>query len=77
MSPADNSTTSILSSPEYILDSSEGRIAMLLLNRHFGETIERITTRSSQQFGHLCYLQQNWVVCSPSCHELDRPDQAA
>jgi RepB DNA-primase from phage plasmid len=46
MSAEENLRTSVLSAPEYILDNFEpdDRIAMLLLNRTFGETIQRITS---------------------------------
>jgi hypothetical protein len=46
VSPAENLTTSVRSAPDYILDNFEptDRIAMLVLNRAFGETIQRITS---------------------------------
>jgi hypothetical protein len=46
MSPMENASSSVPSASEYILDNFEGtdRIAMLVLNRHFGETIQRITS---------------------------------
>jgi hypothetical protein len=42
----ENASSSVPSASEYILDNFEGtdRIAMLVLNRHFGETIQRITS---------------------------------
>ena len=46
MNPAEKSEPPILSAPEYILDNFEhtDRIAVLVLNREFGETIQRITS---------------------------------
>src|SRR5258706_2906469 len=46
MSPAENANASVPSASEYILDNFEqtDRIAMLVLNRDFGETIQRITS---------------------------------
>jgi hypothetical protein len=46
MNPAEKPEPSILSAPEYILDNFEhtDRIAVLVLNREFGETIQRITS---------------------------------
>jgi hypothetical protein len=46
MSPMESASSSVPSASEYILDNFEGtdRIAMLVLNRHFGETIQRITS---------------------------------
>jgi hypothetical protein len=46
MSPVENATPFIPSPSEYILDNFEptDRIAMLVLNRDFGETIQRITS---------------------------------
>jgi len=46
MSPAENASASVPSASEYILDNFEAtdRIAMLVLNREFGETIQRITS---------------------------------
>ena len=46
MSPAENATAFVPSASEYILDNFEpsDRIAMLVLNRDFGETIQRITS---------------------------------
>ena len=45
MSPMENASSSVPSASEYILDNFEetDRIAMLVLNRDFGETIQRIT----------------------------------
>jgi hypothetical protein len=42
----ENASSSVPSASEYILDNFEetDRIAMLVLNRHFGETIQRITS---------------------------------
>jgi hypothetical protein len=47
MNPSENPTPSIRSACAYILDNFEAadRIAMLVLNRGFGETIQRITSR--------------------------------
>jgi RepB DNA-primase from phage plasmid len=47
MNPSENPKPSIPSASEYILDNFEAadRIAMLVLNRDFGETIQRITSR--------------------------------
>jgi hypothetical protein len=47
MNPTENPTPSIPSASQYILDNFEAadRIAMLVLNRDFGETIQRITSR--------------------------------
>jgi len=55
MSREENLRTPVLSAPEYILDNFEPdeRIAMLVLNRTSGETIQRITSSqkaSSPQF---------------------------
>ena len=46
MNPAETTSTSVPSASEYILDNFEttDRIAMLVLNRDFGETIQRITS---------------------------------
>jgi hypothetical protein len=46
MSPAENASAPVPSASEYILDNFESRdrIAMLVLNRDFGETIQRITS---------------------------------
>jgi hypothetical protein len=46
MNPTENPTPSIPSASGYILDDFEAadRIAMLMLNRDFGETIQRITS---------------------------------
>ena len=46
MNPAEKPEPTILSDPEYILDNFEhtDRIAVLVLNREFGETIQRITS---------------------------------
>lgn len=46
MSPAENASASAPSTSEYILDNFEStdRIAMLVLNRDFGETTQRITS---------------------------------
>ena len=46
MNPAEKGEPSLLSAPEYILDNfaHTERIAMLVLNREFGETIQRITS---------------------------------
>ena len=46
MTPAENARASVLSAPDYILDNFEpsDRVAMLVLNRNFGETIQRITS---------------------------------
>ncbi len=46
MNPAEKPEPSILSAPEYILDNFEhtDRIAVLVLNREFGETVQRITS---------------------------------
>ncbi len=46
MSAQENASVVIPSAPEYILDSFEptDRIAMLVLSREFGETIQRITS---------------------------------
>ncbi len=46
MSLAENANASVPSASEYILDNFEAtdRIAMLVLNRDFGETIQRITS---------------------------------
>jgi len=46
MNPAEKSTTPAPSASEYILDNFEptDRIAMLVLNRNLGETIQRITS---------------------------------
>src|SRR5882724_6306381 len=46
MNPADKPALTIRSAPEYILDNFEqtDRIAVLVLNREFGETIQRITS---------------------------------
>ncbi len=46
MSAAENASPPVPSASEYILDNFEttDRIAMLVLNRHFGETIQRITS---------------------------------
>ena len=46
MNPVENPASLVPSAPEYILDSFEpsDRIAMLVLNRDFGETIQRITS---------------------------------
>src|SRR5712672_4434408 len=45
MNPSENPTPSIVSASQYILDNFQAadRIAMLVLNRDFGETIQRIT----------------------------------
>ena len=47
MNPSENPTPSIASASQYILDNFQAadRIAMLVLNRDFGETIQRITSR--------------------------------
>jgi hypothetical protein len=46
MNPAETASASVPSASEYILDNFEttDRIAMLVLNRDFGETIQRITS---------------------------------
>jgi hypothetical protein len=46
MNPAEKPALTISSAPEYILDNFEhtDRIAVLVLNREFGETIQRITS---------------------------------
>src|SRR5260370_16425918 len=46
MNPAETTSTSVPAASEYILDNFEttDRIAMLVLNRDFGETIQRITS---------------------------------
>src|SRR5882757_1589198 len=46
MNPAEKAALFVPSASEYILDSfdSADRIAMLVLNRDFGETIQRITS---------------------------------
>ena len=46
MNPAEKPALNISSAPEYILDNFEhtDRIAVLVLNREFGETIQRITS---------------------------------
>ncbi len=46
MNPVENPSASVPSASEYILDSFKptDRIAMLVLNRDFGETIQRITS---------------------------------
>jgi hypothetical protein len=46
MNPAEKPAPTIPSAPEYILDNFEhtDRIAVLVLNRDFGETIQRITS---------------------------------
>jgi hypothetical protein len=46
MSPTENASAPVPSASEYILDTFEAteRIAMLVLNRDFGETIQRITS---------------------------------
>jgi len=46
MNPAEKPALSIPSAPEYILDNFEhtDRIAVLVINREFGETIQRITS---------------------------------
>src|SRR3979490_322987 len=46
MTPLENATSLVPSASEYILDSFQhtDRIAMLVLNRDFGETIQRITS---------------------------------
>src|SRR6267154_1436656 len=46
MTPLQNATSLVPSASEYILDSFEprDRIAMLVLNRDFGETIQRLTS---------------------------------
>src|SRR5260370_16674709 len=46
MSPTENASAPVPSASEYILDNFEAmdRIAMLVLNRDFGETIQRITS---------------------------------
>lgn len=46
MNPTENPTPAIPSASEYILDNFEAvdRIALLVLNRDFGETIQRITS---------------------------------
>jgi hypothetical protein len=46
MNPAEKPAPTIPSAPEYILDNFEhtDRIAVLVLNREFGETIQRITS---------------------------------
>src|SRR3979409_2343284 len=46
MNPAEKLPLTIPSAPEYILDNFEhtDRIAVLVLNRDFGETIQRITS---------------------------------
>jgi len=46
MNPAEKPSSSVASASEYILDNFEppDRIAMLVLNRDFGETIQRITS---------------------------------
>jgi hypothetical protein len=46
MNPAEKREPTILSAPEYILDNFEhtDRIAVLVLNREFGATIQRITS---------------------------------
>src|ERR1700730_14316244 len=46
MSPAHHAASLVRSASEYILDNFEAidRIAMLVLNRDFGETIQRITS---------------------------------
>ncbi len=45
MNPGENATSSVRSASEYILDNfaPTNRIAILVLNRDFGETIQRIT----------------------------------
>jgi hypothetical protein len=46
MNPAEKAPPFVPSASEYILDSFEhsNRIALLVLNRDFGETIQRITS---------------------------------
>ena len=46
MNPVENAASLLPSASEYILDNFEltDRIAMLVLNRDFGETIQRITS---------------------------------
>ena len=46
MTPLENATSLVPSASEYILDNFEprDRIAMLVLNRDFGETIQRLTS---------------------------------
>ena len=46
MNPAETASASVPSASEYILDNfvTTDRIAMLVLNRDFGETIQRITS---------------------------------
>ena len=46
MNPTEKSAPFVPSASEYILDNFEpaDRIAMLVLNRDFGETIQRITS---------------------------------
>jgi hypothetical protein len=50
MNDMENPTAFVPSASEYILDNFEqtDRIAMLVLNREFGETIQRITSAHSR-----------------------------
>jgi len=59
MNDVENPTAFVPSASEYILDNFEETdgIAMLVLNRDFGETIQRITSAqkaSSLSFKHGC-----------------------
>src|SRR5712692_9428707 len=66
MNPAENPAPFVPSASEYILDNFEptDRIAILVLNRDFGETIQRITSAqkaSSPEFqAWLRYKNANW-----------------
>jgi hypothetical protein len=53
MNPAEKPEPTILSAPEYILDNFEhtDRIAVLVRNREFGATIQRITSAHAVEDG--------------------------
>ena len=58
MNPAEKPALTISSAPEYILDNFEhtDRIAVLVLNREFGETIQRITSAQKAASPVICLL---------------------
>jgi hypothetical protein len=63
MNPAEKPTPFVPSASEYILDNFEqtDRIAMLVLNRDLGETIQRITSAqkaASPEFQGLASIQE-------------------
>jgi hypothetical protein len=62
MRPEQNGSASVLSAPDYTLDHFEttDRIAMLVLNRDFRETIERITSAesSAHRVSNMAALQE-------------------